>query len=698
MRLKFLLAAFFLIAFGYYLHNAAPTVTTGDSGEFITAAETLSLPHAPSFPLYMMSGKLFATLLPWGNPGYKTNVYSASTAAATVTLLALVVLIWLAPSARLGESVPWRIFTGKPPWSPVFGGLAVAAVFGLTRSFWMNALVTEVFPLNTFFAVILLLILVDLNADFFRRSVLFFFVLGLGVGNHQTLVFLAPSWLWIAWPRRGAWLAARPLAQLTAAALLGFSIYFVLPIRSAAEPPLNWGHPTTAQRFYRTIARKDYGSLSLATGETPERSFANTGRQLGRFLEQMRREAPWPILLVGLIGLGWGWTKRDLFAQSVFLLFLISGPGFYLFSNLPMTNQSFGIMGRFAILPMMSLAVGMSYFTASGLPARWGGVSPGLSVIFAVFLFLTNAQEAHAHRQTRMVWDYGNAMLRTLPPKSMFFLDGGDDAFYSLAMLHYILGKRPDVRIHDRGGLIYKNIYGPDFRTLTKLEKKRRRAEIESAFLKDRPVYYSTMDPKALPGTNLHEEGLLMRATVPSGADMSWALIAVRSLYPLRPADYRSRALGAFFPFMKGRQSNDWRTLERAKAMGRDVDWLKINLGFYYAKLGYDAIQRGRLDRAAAIYQAWMDLDPAHFQPVGNLGVIREKQGREEEARALYEKSIALSDKAVDPVYNLAVWYWKRKDWPQVIAYLEETLRRAPNHKAARAYLEKARAYQRNHE
>jgi hypothetical protein len=59
MKIKGALTAFFVLIFWFYLKQASPVVTTGDSGEFITAAATLSLPHAPSFPLFTLMGRVF---------------------------------------------------------------------------------------------------------------------------------------------------------------------------------------------------------------------------------------------------------------------------------------------------------------------------------------------------------------------------------------------------------------------------------------------------------------------------------------------------------------------------------------------------------------------------------------------------------------------------------------------------------------
>src|SRR5207249_498649 len=82
----------FLAAFGLYAHQAAPSITTGDSGEFMTAAGTLSLPHAPSFPLFTVLSRVFLELIPWGAVPYRVNIFSAFLSSLSLFLIFLIVI------------------------------------------------------------------------------------------------------------------------------------------------------------------------------------------------------------------------------------------------------------------------------------------------------------------------------------------------------------------------------------------------------------------------------------------------------------------------------------------------------------------------------------------------------------------------------------------------------------------------------
>src|SRR5262245_45694261 len=78
--------ALFLLSFGVYLHGAYPSVSVGDSGEFITAAATLGVPHPSGFPTFPLLGHVFHALLPLGNPGFHLNLFSTVCGAAAVAL------------------------------------------------------------------------------------------------------------------------------------------------------------------------------------------------------------------------------------------------------------------------------------------------------------------------------------------------------------------------------------------------------------------------------------------------------------------------------------------------------------------------------------------------------------------------------------------------------------------------------------
>jgi len=662
-----ILLIFFLLMAGLYIRESAPTVTAGDSGEFITAATTLSIPHAPSYPLFTILGKAFLKMVPWGSLPLRSNYFSSVCAALALLIIAL-----------LGFSLEAGVVTS----------ILVAFLIGFSRSFWVNSLVTEVFALNSLWFCLILFSIFTIR-NFFLTA----FLLGLGLGNHQILIFFFPAILILMLIKKEFRNSPKNWMLAILIGSLGFSIYLVLPIRSKKEPPLNWGQPTTPYKLYRTITRQDYGSMKLVTGETPARNFKNCAKQLERFGNQMSRELPLVVILFAGMGILTGVIKKSPFYSLNLFLFFLFGPFFYLLGNLPFNAMADGIMGRFFIVPVILLLLGL--LEIAKLFKKWG---PLLLGALTVLTFAKETGETKSYRQNYLVWDYSNAMLRTLPPRSALFLDGGDDAFYSLAAQQFVLGRRNDAEIHDRGGLIFKNPYGSDFRQISPAEKEARRQEVEGRFLKERPLFFATMDPKVMPEIPLKENGFLLEANPGTHVFMPWSIILLRSVYPPLLNDYRTLALAAFFPYFEGQTlingkkfEKGLRILWRSQVMGKDVTWLRVNLAHLYGQLAYDNLQNGNLGLAEKVYRQWLLFDPDDPQPNLNLGVTLERMGKIGEAEKEYWRVMNKFPEAPDPVYNLAVLNWKKGDWPAVVKYLEEVLKRNPQHEKARYYLEDAR-------
>ena len=74
-------ALLFLVFAGLAIYQAAPSVTTGDAGEFAAAAATWGVPHAPGYPAWTILAKALGTVLACGDWAYRANLLSALCAA-----------------------------------------------------------------------------------------------------------------------------------------------------------------------------------------------------------------------------------------------------------------------------------------------------------------------------------------------------------------------------------------------------------------------------------------------------------------------------------------------------------------------------------------------------------------------------------------------------------------------------------------
>lgn len=84
-----------------YVRTLAPTVTSEDSGELITAAYTLGIAHPPGYPLWCILGKLFS-LIPLGNVAWRVNLLCNRSPLTTGLLQVFFVLVSSRPRVPRG--------------------------------------------------------------------------------------------------------------------------------------------------------------------------------------------------------------------------------------------------------------------------------------------------------------------------------------------------------------------------------------------------------------------------------------------------------------------------------------------------------------------------------------------------------------------------------------------------------------------
>src|SRR3989338_10758977 len=76
---KLLAVIVFCVSFTVYLMTLAPTIYIEDAAEFSAAVPILGVTHPSGFPLYMLLGKLFTILVPFGDMAFRVNLFSAVT-------------------------------------------------------------------------------------------------------------------------------------------------------------------------------------------------------------------------------------------------------------------------------------------------------------------------------------------------------------------------------------------------------------------------------------------------------------------------------------------------------------------------------------------------------------------------------------------------------------------------------------------
>lgn len=185
-----------------------------DTSKFGYLGQVLGTGHAPGEPLYLMLNAAWVHLLPVGEPAWRANLLSA-----VFAVLACLMMV-----AVLRE-------LGLTRWPAAAG----AALVGVSRLFWQQSVVAEVYTLNALFVVVeLYLLLAWLRT---RRDELLVAAVGaflVSFSNHPTGLILLPGLAVFLLRTRGYRVLARvrSVAVLGGCALLALSTYAYIVWRS----------------------------------------------------------------------------------------------------------------------------------------------------------------------------------------------------------------------------------------------------------------------------------------------------------------------------------------------------------------------------------------------------------------------------------------------------------------------------------
>lgn len=339
----FLPATVILAAYAYFT-TMCPTVFVGDSGELATAAWHLGIPHSPGYPLFCLIGYFFAHLNTGAEAAYNLNLMSGFFGIMTVVVLYLIIYH----------------FTRTP-----YISFSISLAYAFSPVFWSQCVVTEVYTLNTFLSALSLYFLCRWLEK--RNNVLIyaaFYIMGLAATNHQISFLLLPTGLYLLYLfKKGVVFDFKFWAGLTLAYFAGLLIYAYLPIRALADPPLNWGNPSTFEKFMITVFAPA-GSQTLSGSRWTH--FAHMFKlwiyQFSTFFPYKGEDYPLPLTwLFGIWGIYKGLVTRWRMAK-VFIFFLLINLFVILFVSRP-SPQELMIVGVYYLPAFLVFAV----FIATGL-------------------------------------------------------------------------------------------------------------------------------------------------------------------------------------------------------------------------------------------------------------------------------------------------------------------------------------------
>jgi hypothetical protein len=381
----------------------APSVVNlfDDSLEFQLVTYQLGIAHPTGYPLYTLLGKLF-TLLPIGNIAYRVNWMSAVFGAITVALLYILILSQTPPRQQQA-----RFAQVTQRWPASSGAAIGALLMALGLVFWQQATIAEVYSLNAFFVVVLMLAVVTFP---FERPAAFYglaFLVGLSLTHHRTMLLLLPAIALYLLATGQLQLLTQPIPLLLSifTGALPLLLYLYLPVRGEVGS-LDGTYQNSWSGFWQHITASGYGTFIFDNPFGQERVVADYWNLV---VDQFYT----PLLgLIGLLYLArYGQLKYLLLTASAFVTYFV----FNLFYNVADIEVFF--IPVFLIWAIWS-GLGAVFLLKTAISIKKREVRyltiTGLLIVFAVIigqLFRTNLSTVR-QQYTWRVHDYGIDMLR----------------------------------------------------------------------------------------------------------------------------------------------------------------------------------------------------------------------------------------------------------------------------------------------
>ncbi len=670
-------AALLLVALSLYILTACPTIYVGDTGELVSAAYTLGIPHPPGYSLFCLAGKV-QTFLPAGNIAFRVNLLASIMAALAVLLFFL--LSKKVFKARGGAEVCLLLlFCFGAADSRVFwkqSGMAKGALYTMTAFL----LLSSTYCLELW-----------KESSKQKYFLLAAFLAGLSLVSHQTAVIFMPAFAaFTVFLMVKNKIPPAVLIKGAIAFLLALSVYFYLMLRAAAYPAVDCGNPQTFHGMLQHIFRSQYGGLSKNPWSV--RLFF---QELRAVFDAFTCQFTFLWVFIPFLGIA-------VYARKQTALLLLSGA--------MVLGLVFGLMFGMTYDVTAAVLEANSIFMLPAYLFLWLWAYPGAKTLLErnsrwflaalVFLLAASVPLYNAAANFRYVDKSGNTTaekygvdtFRSCPKDSVVCMSE-DSPMYQMLYLRTVNGARPDVRIVDETGTAFRTILAEnDTGVVFKGEVLKRALEYMQGALSNGMPVLCTAESSLINSGKAGKSpcGLLYvfkgpkQQLVPSGF---WD----KCVIPKMPAglDVFNRDMYARYHFMKadslfesGDRNGFLEEMKKTEEISADMSWVRSEMAAIYGSRGFAKESLAAYESAASLFRfssetrnnlanaylaagrtadAIRELEEACRLDVNlaparhNLGNAYLSLGKREEAKASYEKAALLGQaESLDALNNMA--------------------------------------------
>jgi Flp pilus assembly protein TadD len=515
-------------------------------------------------------------------------------------------------------------------------------------------------------------------------------VFGLGLCNHNTMMLLGPVFLaFVLFIEPKFWIRWKLYFACTVLAVACLGIYAYIPIRSLANPPVDWGNPETWSAFRDHVTRAQY---SFATKENPH-SAERLAAQLWAFLKLYAWEfGPW-LCWLPLVGLYALWKRERVTLVFLATIAAMTSLGIIWFTNFDVDRQSLWLNNVFwipaYIMAAIGAGVGLDWLAQrpwSPIPAK--RVAWGLALVMMVGPLALNyarndkSDYFYAH-------DFGKNTLLSLEENAIYF-PTADHATFPVLYYQAVEGLRPDITLANIYGYPEESLYADmpedirkDFGPIPNAGQEHFIEKWIIEHNEDRPVYFTRKrDMRDLPDYTMEEHGLVFAVRKKDDSTEYTPPWDAYRWYSLNPDETQGEltadSILADAHYMRGRswfrdgeQEKALQAFDIAARLGPESKETMNNLGSACAEYGLT-------EKAMEYYQQCITLAPDYTMARKNLGQIYLSQG--DTNNALLQFEAYLEESPDDPqVLKRSAECMARVGWYRdAITRLEYLLRLTP--------------------
>ncbi len=220
-----------LFSFSIYLFFSAPGLFWEDSPQMEIVIRTLSISHSPGHPLYSVIGRFFFIFF---------NIITTSDKASVLTSVFLT-----ASAITLYSSLIFKIIKNK------IISVLLPLVLAFSPPVFNYSGIVETYSLLILGLSCYMIFLIKVH----RYQILAFYLAGLFSGGSILILIPLPLVFILYWFNLRD---KRYFILAISSFIFGLSIYLFLPLRSFANPPLDWGNTKIISNFISTITMSEF--------------------------------------------------------------------------------------------------------------------------------------------------------------------------------------------------------------------------------------------------------------------------------------------------------------------------------------------------------------------------------------------------------------------------------------------------------